>query len=94
MAARSDPAWAFAKLEQAASSTKAPITAVLDNFKRWASQDGEPMSRSYAKALEKWLDAAQADGKIDPNHPLVAELRAAKGQVWFDADSLRIERRP
>lgn len=96
MAARSDPAWAFAKLEQAASSTKAPITAVLDHVKRWASQDGEPMSRSYAKALVKWLDAAQADGRIDPNHPLVAELRAgvATAQNNPSAAALQISQLP
>lgn len=75
-ASRADPAWAFAELDQAASATKAPIEAVLGNFKSWASQDEAPMSRSYATALRKWLDAAQADGRIGPDHPLATELRA------------------
>jgi hypothetical protein len=76
MTANSDPAWAFAKLDQAASATKAPISAVLESFKRWSSQEGGTMSLTYATALQKWLDAAQADGRIESNHPLVTELRA------------------
>jgi hypothetical protein len=76
MAAKSDPAWAFAKLERATSAAKAPISTVLESFKRWSSQDGDPMNLSYATALRKWLDAAQADGRIESGNPLVAELRA------------------
>jgi hypothetical protein len=76
MAVKSDPAWAFAKLDQAASATEAPISAVLGNFKRWSSLDGDVMRYAYATALQKWLDAAQADGRVEPDHPLVAELRA------------------
>lgn len=76
MAAKSDPAWAIAKLEQGISAAKAPVGDMLRTLKRWASQDGQPMSLSYATALQKWLDAAQADGRIEPNDPVVAELRA------------------
>jgi hypothetical protein len=76
MAAKSDPAWAFAKLGQTASLTRAPVSVVLESFKRWSSQDGKPMGFAYATALQQWLEAAQADGRIEPGHPLVAELRA------------------
>jgi len=76
MAAKSDPAWAFVKFDQAVSTTQSPITAVLDTFKNWASHSGEPMSLSYAGALQKWLDAAQGAGRIEGTNPLVMELRA------------------
>ncbi len=76
MASRSDPAWAFAKLDQAASAIKVPMADVLECFKRWPSQDGGAMSLSYATALQEWLDAAQAGGRIEPDNPLAAELRA------------------
>lgn len=75
-AAQSDPAWAFAKLGQAASTANAPIDAVLEGFKKWSSPDGEPMNLSYAAALKKWLDTAQVEGRIEERDPLVAELRA------------------
>lgn len=76
LAAKSDPAWAFAKFDEAASASKAPIEAALGTFKSWSSQNGEPMNPAYAGALQKWLDAAQAGGRIDEGNPLVAELRA------------------
>lgn len=74
--AKSDPAWAFAKFEKAASMAEAPIDAGLETFKRWASLQGEPMSLVYAGALQKWLDRAQASGKIQEGNSLLAELRA------------------
>ena len=74
--AKSDPAWAFAKFEKAASMAKAPIDAALVTFKRWALLQGEPMSLAYAGALQKWLDAAQAAGKIQEGNSLLAELRS------------------
>lgn len=74
--AKSDPAWAFAKFEKAASMAKAPIDSALVTFKRWALLQGEPMSLAYAGALQKWLDAAQAGGRIEEGNPLVAELRS------------------
>lgn len=40
LAARSDPAWAIAKFNQALSTAKAPIDAALGTFKNWASQNG------------------------------------------------------
>lgn len=76
MAAKSDPSWAITKFEQAAAANKAPTEAMLGTFGMWATQNGEAMSLSYAAALQKWLDAAQADGKIEANHPLVAKLRS------------------
>jgi hypothetical protein len=91
MASRADPAWAFAELDRAASATKAPIEAVLGNFKSWASRDEAPMSRSYAAALQKWLDAAQADGRIGPDHPLATELRADIAAAQGDRSSAVIQ---
>ena len=76
LAAKSDPAWAFAKFDEAASASKAPIEAALGTFKNWASQNGEPMNPAFAGALQKWLDTAQAEGRIEAGNPLVAELRA------------------
>lgn len=76
MVAKSDPAWAIAKLEHGASAAKAPVGELVRSLKSWASQDGQPMSLAYAMAVQKWLDAAQADGRIEPNDPVVAELRA------------------
>lgn len=76
MAAKSDPAWAIAKLDQGASAAKAPVGDVLNTLKKWASQDGQPMSLSYATAVQKWLNAAQAAGRIGPNDQVVAKLRA------------------
>jgi hypothetical protein len=75
-AAQSDPAWAFAKLDQAASTANVPINAVLEVFKNWSSPDGEPMGLSYAAALKKWLDTEQAGGRIEEDNPFVTELRA------------------
>jgi hypothetical protein len=76
MASKSDPAWAITKFEQVAATNKAPTEAMLGTFGMWATQQGESMSLSYAGALQKWLDAAQADGKIEANNPLVAKLRS------------------
>jgi hypothetical protein len=76
LAAKSDPGWAFAKFDETASAANAPIAAALDTFKRWGSMNEEGMSLSYAAALKKWLDAAQAGGRIEEGSPLVAELRA------------------
>ncbi len=76
LAAKSDPAWAFAKFEEVAFAFKVPIDAALSTFKRWGSENGEPMNPAYANALQKWLDAAQAEGKIEAGNPLVAQLRA------------------
>lgn len=76
IAAKSDPAWAITKLDQAASTTQSPVTAVLDTFKRWASQNGEPMCLAHAVALQKWLDAAQVTRRIDESDPLFIQLRA------------------
>lgn len=76
LAAKSDPAWAIAKLDETASSAKAPLGEVLSTLRRWGKQDGESMSLSYAAAVQKWLDAAQADGRIEPTDPVVGELRA------------------
>lgn len=76
LAAKSDPAWAFAKFDETAAAAKAPIDTALGTFKRWASLDGESMNPAYAAALQKWLDAAQAAGRIEESDPLVAGLRA------------------
>lgn len=76
IASKSDPTWAITKFEQAAAANKIPTEAMLGTFGRWATQNGESMNLSYASALQKWLDAAQADGKIESNHPLVAKLRS------------------
>ncbi len=76
MASKSDPAWAITKFEQVAAPNKAPVEAMLGTFGMWATQQGESMSLSYAGALQKWLDAAQADGKIEANNPLVTKLRS------------------
>ena len=75
-AVKSDPAWAFAKMEEAASMMKAPSGEVLETFKRWSAMDGAIMNPAHASALQKWLDQAEAGGEIDATHPLVAELRA------------------
>jgi hypothetical protein len=76
LASKSDPAWAFAKFDEATSAAKAPINLALDAFKRWSTQNGEAMNPAYADALQKWLDAAQAGGRIEAGNPVVAELRA------------------
>jgi hypothetical protein len=75
LAAKSDPAWAFAKLEQAAFTSKIPLNMQLNLFKM-PTPNGEPMSPGYAAALQKWLDAAQAAGRVEESDPLVAGLRA------------------
>lgn len=75
-AVKSDPAWAFAKMEEAASRMKAPSGEVLETFKRWSAMEGAIMNPAHASALQKWLDQAEAAGKIDAGHPIVAELRA------------------
>ena len=76
LAAKSDPAWAFAKLEQAAATTKIPVQVQLAMFKNLPARDGETMGLVYANALRKWLDAAQAAGRIEGSDPLVSGLRA------------------
>jgi hypothetical protein len=76
MASKSDPSWAITKFEQAAAANKIPTEAMLGTLGRWATQNGEALSLSYAAALQKWLDAAQTEGTIEPNHPLVAKLRS------------------
>ena len=76
LAAKYDPAWAFAKFEQAASTTKVPIHTQLGIFKNPPAEEGETMGLAYAGALQKWLDAAQATGRIEGTDPLVTELRA------------------
>jgi len=81
LASKSDPAWAFAKFDEATSATKAPISLAIDAFKRWATQNGEAMNPAYADALQKWLDAAQAGGRIEAGNPIVAELRAGIAAV-------------
>lgn len=74
-ASKSDPSWAFGKLDQAAAAVNVPIGEVLQGLKAWSSQDGKPMSLSYATALKKWLDAAEAGGRIGENTLLLAGLR-------------------
>ncbi len=74
-AAKSDPAWAFAKFDEAATAAKSPIAEALSIFQHWSSQEGKPMNPTYARALEKWLDTAHAAGRIDDRNPLVGELR-------------------
>lgn len=69
-ASKSDPAWAFAKLDEA------PIEASLGIFKNWASQNGEPMNPAFAGALLKWLEKAESAGRMEEGNPLVTELRA------------------
>jgi hypothetical protein len=76
LAAKSDPAWAFAKFDEAASASKLPIDTALGTFKSWATQNGEFMNPAYAGALKKWLDTAHASGRIEEGNPLVADLRA------------------
>lgn len=76
MAAKSDPTWAITKLEQGLSAAKAPVGDVPHVLKSWANQHGQPMSLSYATAVQKWLDAALADGRIEPDDPVIVELRA------------------
>jgi hypothetical protein len=76
LVAKSDPAWAFAEIDAASTSAKTPIESTLATFKNWRLRDGETMSPAYADALQKWLDAAQAAGRMDDNSPLVAELRS------------------
>jgi hypothetical protein len=95
-ATKSDPAWAFAKLEEASSLIEAPVGEVLGTFKRWSTMDGEAMNPAYASALEKWLDEAQTAGKIDAAHPLVNELRAgiAAAQGDFSAAVRQISQLP
>lgn len=75
MASKSDPAWAIAKLDQVVTAAKAPVGDLLRTLKRWASQDGQSMSLSYATAVQKWLDTAQAGGRIESNDSVVMELR-------------------
>jgi hypothetical protein len=76
LAAKSDPAWAFTKLDQPASTSRIPLNMQLNMFKNSPTLNGEPMSPGYAAALQKWLDAAQAAGRIEESDPLVAGLRA------------------
>lgn len=76
LAAKSDPAWAFAKLDQAASITKIPIQMQLGMFKNLLEAEGNPMGLAYATAMQKWLNAAQAAGRVEESDPLVAGLRA------------------
>ena len=75
LAAKSDPAWAFAKLDQAASITKIPIQMQLGMFKNLLEAEGNPMGLAYATAMQKWLNAAQAAGRVEESDPLVAGLR-------------------
>jgi hypothetical protein len=75
-AAKHDPEWAFAKFGEAASTTKIPIDMQLTMLKGLPAQNGEAMSPAHATALQKWLDAAQAAGRIEATDPLVAGLRA------------------
>ena len=76
LAAKSDPAWAFATFEQTASKINLPIHSQLDWLKSSTALEGEPMSLAYAGALQKWLDAAQAKGRLEGTELQVAELRA------------------
>lgn len=76
-ASRADPAWAFDRLGKATLMVKVPISDALGTFQRWSTMDGESMRPAYASALETWLKKAQAEGKIEENHPLVVELRAS-----------------
>ncbi len=76
LAAKSDPAWAFAKLDQAASTTRIPVHMQLGMLKNPPRREGESMGLAYAAALQKWLEAAQAAGRIEGTDPLVMELRA------------------
>lgn len=95
-AAKSDPAWALAKLDEASSLIKAPIAGVLETFKRWSTLNEAAMNPAYASALQKWLDKAQAEGRIEPENPLVAELRAgiAAAQGNSSAAVLQISQLP
>lgn len=86
-AAKSDPAWAFAKLDEASSLMKAPIAGVLETFKRWSTLNEAAMNPAYASALQKWLDKAQAEGRIEAGHPLVAELRAGIAAAQGDSSA-------
>lgn len=52
-ASKSDPAWAFAKLDRASSLLKAPIGEVLETFKHWCTVNGSSMSSGYAAALHE-----------------------------------------
>lgn len=87
LAAKSDPAWAFAKFDETASAASASIDAAPGTFKRWASLDGETMNPAYADALRRWLDAAQAGGRIEAGDPLVVELRAGIAASLGDSSS-------
>jgi hypothetical protein len=75
LAAKSDPAWAFTKLDLVAATSRIPLNRQLSMFKM-PTQNGETMSPNYAAALQTWLDAAQAAGRIEENDPLITELRA------------------
>lgn len=76
-ATKSDPSWAFAKLDKASSLMEVPIAGVLELFQRWSTRHEGSMNPTYADALQQWLDEAQAQGRIEAGNPLVAELRAA-----------------
>lgn len=76
-ASKSDPTWAMAKMEETAAKLKTPVTEVLRTFQHWSEMEGEVMNPAYASALEKWINKAQAEGKVEADHPLVAELRVA-----------------
>lgn len=89
MAAKSDPAWAITKLEQGISAAKAPVGDVPHALTRWANQHGQPMSLSYATAVQKWLDTALADGRIEPDDPVVAELRAEVAAAQGNSSTAR-----
>jgi hypothetical protein len=75
LAAKYDPAWAFAKFAKAPSTSDSKVPSALQTFKHWMSQSGESMTPSFADALQKWLDTAQSEGRIEKSDPLVAELR-------------------
>lgn len=89
MAAKSDPAWAITKLEQGISAAKAPVGDVPHALTRWAIQHGQPMSLSYATAVQKWLDTALADSRIEPDDPVVAELRAEVAAAQGNSSTAR-----
>jgi len=87
LAAKSDPAWAFAKFDQVVSTTKIPIEMQLSIIKNSQETEENPMSRAYATAMQQWLDTAQAAGRIEATDPLVAGLRAEIAAAHGDQSS-------
>jgi hypothetical protein len=90
--AKSDPDWAIAKLDTLLSSSNQPIEPMLKMLAKDGQIAGGKWDLTNAIAVEKWLNAAASNGRLEGMDAAVSALRAdiaaAKGNLSGTSEQL------